>query len=520
MDQEIIWLARHVSMILPQYDNEETRLNWSMLGELSSSSESLEFGDMKTIYGSRSWHLPYIGMDKLYSKGVSLKTDIGVGIIDGGLTLGHEDISSDVAYIGAKCVIDQRKVTHGSAVVGSSTGSIISNGLGVRGIIQAKTVFRDNQGTSGNFELIKKRIEDVLNHPAKPRTVNLSISLGNDTYNEAMNNNSGTGKILQFDKNKNFESVKLYRNLFASHPDVLFVIAAGNAGVSEPWDNAAVHYRYDKLSKSWIYSPLNNVIVVAANGPDNVLHNSSDFGQGVDISAPSGYMTIRYAGDGKSYYKTGELKSDYGISQTPPDFSSVVGSFVPGNFDQPSYGTSFSAPLVTGVATLLFSADPLLTPKEVKEYLTINSKVGGGLRYAGERWKVVNGIPIKELLAKPLPILDASASYDAVIANKTLIENLDVTTRDVQISIIDSNSIQDEYFNLVVNNVVIGKIENLPGSTTTYPVKLKSGDNLLELRITNTAISDTRLTMRLSPDGIEKIFQGNDISYAWTIRAP
>lgn len=97
----------------------------------------------------------------------------------------------------------------------------------------------------------------------------------------------------------------------------------------------------------------------------------------------------------------------------------------------------------------------------------------------------------------------------------------DLSSRVVDISIIDSNSIQDEYFDLYINNNLIGKVENPPGSTTKYEdIKLNKGENLIELRITNKEISDTRLTIRFDPDGLDKVFQGDDISYTWKVIAP
>lgn len=523
VDQQFIGIAEHPGKVLPQWDTPETHI-WLVQSKELATSEGPAFGDMKMVSGSGSWHLPYIGIDQLVAKGVNLTaTGIGMGIIDGGLSLGHEDLVPDLVYLDGGKSFKIENLLHGTAVVGASTGSVFDNAKGVRGVVQAPTVFADSQGTELDIRIFKTRLERVLAHPFKPRVVNMSFSLGNESYNEKL----ATGHKEEFDKHKNFTAAKSYRELFAAHSDVLFVIAAGNAATSNPWDNAAVQFDYNSSARTWKYSPLQNVLVVGANGPDNVLQAMSDWGTGVDISAPSGYMTLRCFDGQNSYYNTysDKDKASYGVNQLTPTFAAgykSVATCDAGAEGQASYGTSFAAPLVSGAAVLLFSADPLLTPKDVKNYLTQNSLVENRLRYAGERWKTTSdgkGVE-KEVMFKPLPILDVAASHDAVIAHKKAIEKFDVSARDVTISIIDSNSVQDEYFNLVVNGIVIGKVENPPGKTTTYPVTLKSGENLIELRITNTFISDTLLVMQINPDGIIKWFSGNDVSYAWTVRAP
>lgn len=92
-----------------------------------------------------------------------------------------------------------------------------------------------------------------------------------------------------------------------------------------------------------------------------------------------------------------------------------------------------------------------------------------------------------------------------------------VTKTDVNICVIDSNTWQDEYFDLYVNNVFVGPVNNPPGGTTCYPVVLKLGYNTIELRITNSAISNTGLTISVNDGEFQKTFNGDDQSYSWTI---
>ncbi len=95
-----------------------------------------------------------------------------------------------------------------------------------------------------------------------------------------------------------------------------------------------------------------------------------------------------------------------------------------------------------------------------------------------------------------------------------------ISSRIVDICVIDHNAVQDEYFNLYVNDVFIGEVRNAPGGTTCHDgIELKKGKNLIELRITNSTISDTALTISVNDGEWEENFSGDDISYEWELIA-
>ena len=102
---------------------------------------------------------------------------------------------------------------------------------------------------------------------------------------------------------------------------------------------------------------LDGVITVAATGHDDERLAFSNWGTQVDIAAP-----------GEDILSLRAFQSDF-LTSLVPDYepgSAVVGS------DRGYYratGTSFSAPLVSGVASLLFSLNPDLTPQQVKRMI-------------------------------------------------------------------------------------------------------------------------------------------------------
>ncbi|HXY80011.1 MAG TPA: S8 family serine peptidase, partial [Gaiellaceae bacterium] len=112
----------------------------------------------------------------------------------------------------------------------------------------------------------------------------------------------------------------------AENKSVLLVFAAGNWGADH--DNPQYVPSFDGTG-------FDNVLTVAATTHWNTIAFFSDYGpQHVDIAAP---------GEG------------------------IAMDTIDGSDNATSYGTSFAAPLVTGVAALLFSAYPQATAAQVKE---------------------------------------------------------------------------------------------------------------------------------------------------------
>lgn len=114
-----------------------------------------------------------------------------------------------------------------------------------------------------------------------------------------------------------------FDQIIRSHPNITFVVAAGNSSI-------------DVSSTTPANIDLPNVITVASTD-----YYSTNFGDLIDISAP-----------GKDIY-------------APINFTAPL--------DENDYafasGTSFSAPLVTGVIGLMKSIDPSLSPSDLKEIL-------------------------------------------------------------------------------------------------------------------------------------------------------
>ena len=113
---------------------------------------------------------------------------------------------------------------------------------------------------------------------------------------------------------------------------VTVVVAAGNAGLNlDVYDFAPAN--------------CNNVITVAATDDSGERAYYSNFGSKVDVAAPGGPAGILSLGNGGTRSATEEWTYSY------------------------KSGTSMATPLVTGVAALVLSANPSLTPAEVESII-------------------------------------------------------------------------------------------------------------------------------------------------------
>lgn len=110
-----------------------------------------------------------------------------------------------------------------------------------------------------------------------------------------------------------------------------------------------------------------------------------------------------------------------------------------------------------------------------------------------------------------------SAPAPATVPNTATTGN--VTSKNVTLCVIDSNSIQDDFYDVYVNNVRIGSANNAPGGSTCYNVTLNSGSNTVLLKLTTVQCCTTALTLTANPGNYSADF-GGTMDHSWTIIAP
>ncbi len=103
-------------------------------------------------------------------------------------------------------------------------------------------------------------------------------------------------------------------------------------------------------------SELDSVIGVSASNEYNTIATYSNYGEKIDILAPGGDFGI--------YFGVGML----GIDDIGESGSDIQQGLVNNNYAFTN-GTSFSAPIVSGVVALMLSVNPFLTPDEIREII-------------------------------------------------------------------------------------------------------------------------------------------------------
>lgn len=327
--------------------------NRTHVGEDAEINFELPFDGSNFDDGGDNWHLE----DSAYGANVVTAWDyttgsdsILVGITEYGAYTTHEDLSGRYSVL-----LTADKDYHGTGVSGV-IGGIADNDIGVTGINQVSKLALSKWGSTGYKSLL----------------VNDDVRVVNNSWG-AMGNNSGS-------INKGFLYTRTYRNIALEYDNVLHVWAAGNDGADARTQNGAIH-----LNSSLAISKLDNVMVVAALTSDGDLARYSNYGSTIDIAAPTEVKSTMAVVNGTSYYYEG---NSYGVSYG-------------GGFN----GTSAAAPMVTGVASLVFSLNPNFTAAEVKEIM-----VSSATRFATVR---ETGANTTAALQYQIPVLDAGAALEA-----------------------------------------------------------------------------------------------------------
>jgi hypothetical protein len=326
-----------------------------------------------------NWHLEKIGMPDAweYTTGNS---DVLVGVSDSGYDTDHGELKGRVAEL-----LTKKEHYHGQASAGA-IGALTDNGSGMSGINWISQMVLGYLTKPEHRKIVEKK---------KVITVNASWTMVGyipDSF-DPTDQESASKRYKKAKKDS-----KDYKKLAEKHPEKLLVWAAGNGidngggnkngiyGTDGRYDSPALHYNNetDSLDKQ------SNVVFVAAMQDDSCLNFSSNYGPSVDIAAPTKYKSLDINGG----YKEASSHFTYGKNNG-------------GGFG----GTSAAAPVVTGVASLIYSLYPGFTGKEVKDILVNNVTEFVTERYIGPGDAGTNDSNI-EALAHPIPVLNAAKALE------------------------------------------------------------------------------------------------------------
>ena len=324
---------------------------------LNNGSQILFEGIDRLVFGDRTidltitpedpnyaqqWNLHMVGVQNAWRFTTGTE-DVLLGIQDSGLGVRQNSIHSDLRlnHYNPDNIADDffnnnqgaedgaRETSHGTSVQGIIAAES-DNGEGIAGInwnseVYQIDVIHNNTGDLGFIEATQAMI-DVAKEEERNLVVNLS--LGEDTFDTVG------------------QSAVDLEQIIVTNPNVLFVIAAGNQGHLGQLglDSPAILAKY-----------YDNVVAVGAVwGSQDV--NGNETIPGTRIEYPQGW--------GSQY---GE-----GLTVVAPSEVLTTSALSNGDFDYTSdfNGTSAAAPHVSGVASLIWSANPDLSAIEIKDIIS------------------------------------------------------------------------------------------------------------------------------------------------------
>ncbi|MGC9400147.1 MAG: S8 family serine peptidase [Anaerolineae bacterium] len=257
--------------------------------------------------------------------------DIIIAVLDSGIDAAHPDLA-DKLVPGYDFVDNDSNPHdlngHGTHVAGIAAAAT-NNGIGIAGTSWGARIMPirvlDAEGSGYDSDII-----EGLNWAANHGADIINLSLGGPGYNQsaqdAVNNVHAQG--------------------------ILIVAAMGNCREQEE--------PYCPEANPTLYpAAYDNVMAVAATGPDDVYASYSQYGPHCDIAAPGGDILTSWSQGIYSTMPTYDvyLTTNYGYYK---------------NYDYLN-GTSQATPHVAGLAALIWSLDPTLTPDQVQSLMEENA---------------------------------------------------------------------------------------------------------------------------------------------------
>jgi subtilisin family serine protease len=327
-------------------------------------------------------------------------SSIVVGILDTGIpissgSLSHPDLQNT------------SRIIQGVDYVGDGNGVKDERGHGthVAGIAGAET--NNSTGVAGMNWNSKLRIYQVFNANG--------TGFDSDFYDAVINAVDNDCKVINFSGGHVGASSTLENAaIYAENNDVLLVAAAGNYDEDANPDTVVVYpaaYSVD----------YDNVIAVSAtDGSDNFASFSS-YGPEVVVAAP-----------GVNIYST---TPNYSVVWNDPPYSYSQ------NYDYVS-GTSMAAPLVAGLAALILSNDPSLSPAQVRETIEITADDLGPAGFDNEfgygrvnAYNAVRYLYVPDIYSTIASALDAAVSGQTVIVSQGTYNETDNLTIDAGVTL-------------------------------------------------------------------------------------
>ncbi len=317
--------------------------------QLNYYLKPMAFTPNDTYYG-QEWNLQEFGLEQAWSTETGASNRTVIAVIDTGVQMNHPDLQAKIVggcdfYSGDNDPSPGPGIDHGTHVAGIAA-AIGNNNAGVAGVafgpqvmIEPIKIF-DDTGSGATTSMLVDAIRwaaglavsNTATNPNPADVINMSIGV------------DGAQPLVDQAATAAFNAGSL---LLAS---------SGNYGPGTPY-----------VSNPGVLSPANAPDVIAVGSVDSdhqisgfsAYSTGAGYANGVEVMAPGGFeVSPSYTAPNCAYNYYAGTAPDYGI------LSTYTGS----NYGC-DVGTSMASPFVAGVAALLKSHTPSLTPTQLRQRL-------------------------------------------------------------------------------------------------------------------------------------------------------
>ncbi|KAF4677405.1 hypothetical protein FOL47_001617 [Perkinsus chesapeaki] len=268
------------------------------------------------------------------------RSEVGVAVIDTGVNCDYPDLAKNC--IEGYNVIDNNTDTHDrehhGTEVAGIVGAVVNNSVGIAGVMDLVKLMPVYSGARVTGQSLIKSVDYVIRHKEEKNIKIILMAVSSSTLDKLLNS-----KIKE-----------------ATNAGILVVVTAGNE---------RKNITKDKRYPCALTIHLDGVVcVTATQGTKMQLEIASNVGTYVDIAAPG---------------------ADIWTTSTDTPYKKVS-------------GTSAAAPIIAGVAAMLYSLAPRLSPGDVKKILKDTSKPGVKDRF-GEKKLRLGRVDADKAVAKLIP---------------------------------------------------------------------------------------------------------------------
>ena len=298
----------------------------------------------ETRPGGNNWWLEAIQAPSAWNYNDRLES-IKIGVVDNGFDTGHEDLKNKLSFPSEAVQAVNSSEEHGTHVAGI-IGAEANNQKGITGIVWKAdlicfdwepSAFQSFLGGWTTSTAVYDGLIETVNAGAK--VVNFSLGCSS-----SLNDNNSTLSQAWIDRQGQTASLYMAALLMQGY-DFIVVQSAGNGAK----DQIGVDAIYNGF---WASVTRNNCIS-GVTAVDNILDRIIIVGAAEQDSG--GYRQTRFSNGG----------TQVDICAPGVDVYSTVPGMFSGSYKKLA-GTSMAAPIVAGVAALVWSADPKLTGAQVR----------------------------------------------------------------------------------------------------------------------------------------------------------